>query len=251
MDDQSRSPGGDIARRAFDTIAPIQKMQSLDELNFVVQDSFRTLGIDVWVGFDSVRVDGSAGVRVLFGNSHDAWQQHYKENGIDQHEAMIRVLLTNNQPFFWSDVNARTALSAAEHRVMNEAADLRLREGFVTPIHNLDGSITAILLTGDCVERDNPDVRAPAHLILMYFGSVGRQLTRFDHAHRLAVKLSQRQLDCLRWVWEGKSAADIDQILGISAYTVQDRIGAACAKLGVRTRVQAITGAAVRGLFDL
>ena len=41
MDDQSRSPSGDIARRAFDTVAAIQKVHSLDELNLVVEDSFR------------------------------------------------------------------------------------------------------------------------------------------------------------------------------------------------------------------
>ena len=252
MDDQSRSPSGDIARRAFDTVAAIQRVHSLDELNLVVQDSFRSLGFDVWVGFDSVRIGGAPDVRILFGHTHESWEQHYKENGFDQHDAMIRASLTNNQPFFWSDVTARTTLSAPERRVMNEASDFRLREGFVTPMHNLDGSITAILLTGDCVEKDNPDVRAAAHLISMYFASVGRQLMHLKDVNaRPAVKLSQRQLDCLRWVREGKSAADIGQILGISAYTVQDHISAACAKLGVRTRVQAVAEAAVRGLFEL
>jgi len=252
MDESGRAPSGDIARRAFDTVAAIQRVHSLDELNLVVQDSFRALGFDVWVGFDSVRVDGAADVRILFGHTHEAWEQHYKDNGFDQHDAMIRASLSTNQPFFWSDVTARASLTAAERRVMNEASDFRLREGFVTPMHNLDGSITAILLTGDAVEKENPDVRAAAHLISMYFASVGRQLSRTNEVRPVApVRLSQRQLDCLRWVREGKSAADIGQILGISAYTVQDHISAACAKLGVRTRVQAIAEAAVRGLLEL
>lgn len=252
VDETGRSPSGDIARRAFDTVAAIQKVHSLDELNLVVRDSFRALGFDVWVGFDSVRIDGVPDVRVLFGHTHDDWERHYKDNGFDKHDAMIRASLSANQPFFWSDVTARTSLTLAERRVMNEASDFRLREGFVTPMHNLDGSITAILLTGETVEKDNPDVRAAAHLISMYFASVGRELSRADETHaRPPVKLSQRQLDCLRWVREGKSAADIGQILGISGYTVQDHISAACAKLGVRTRVQAIAEAAIRGLLEL
>ena len=97
MDDQSRSPSGDIARRAFDTVAAIQKVHSLDELNRVVEDSFRALGFDVWVGFDSVRIDGAPDVRVLFGHTHDSWEQHYKENGFDQHDAMIRASLTTSR----------------------------------------------------------------------------------------------------------------------------------------------------------
>lgn len=252
MDDAGRQPSGDIARRAFDTVAAIQRVHSLEELNLVVQDSFRALGFDVWVGFDSVRVDGAADVRILFGHTHEGWEQHYKDNGFDQHDAMIRASLSTNQPFFWSDVTARNTLTTQEKRVMNEASAFRLREGFVTPMHNLDGSITAILLTGDAVEKENPDVRAAAHLISMYFASVGRQLTSASVLRAQApVRLSQRQLDCLRWVREGKSAADIGQILGISTHTVQDHISAACQKLGVRTRVQAVAEAAVRGLLEL
>lgn len=61
--------------------------------------------------------------------------------------------------------------------------------------------------------------------------------------------LSKRQVECLLWAREGKSSTDIGAILGISPRTVDDHLAAACAKLGVRTRTQAVAEAMRRGLL--
>ena len=61
--------------------------------------------------------------------------------------------------------------------------------------------------------------------------------------------ITSRQLECLRWAGEGKSASDIGIILGISARTVEGHIARTCALLGVRTRIQAVVLAKDLGLF--
>ena len=61
--------------------------------------------------------------------------------------------------------------------------------------------------------------------------------------------ISARQLQCLAWAQEGKSAGDIGQILGISGRTVEGHLSRACAALGVRTRVQAVVRARELGLL--
>ena len=63
--------------------------------------------------------------------------------------------------------------------------------------------------------------------------------------------LTPRQRECLLWVRMGKSSSDIGDLLGLSAETVNDHIAAACQRLGVRTRVQAVAEAAVHGFIDL
>jgi DNA-binding CsgD family transcriptional regulator len=62
-------------------------------------------------------------------------------------------------------------------------------------------------------------------------------------------KLSARQLECLAWAQEGKSAGDIGQIIGISGRTVEGHLAKACEALGVRTRVQAVVRARELGLL--
>jgi DNA-binding CsgD family transcriptional regulator len=64
------------------------------------------------------------------------------------------------------------------------------------------------------------------------------------------LRLSRRQIECLKWTRHGKSSTDIGDILGISSDTVDEHLAGACARLGVRTRVQAAVEAVLMGLLD-
>jgi DNA-binding CsgD family transcriptional regulator len=57
---------------------------------------------------------------------------------------------------------------------------------------------------------------------------------------RLPEPLSPRQLECLRQIAAGETSGRIAASLGISHRTVDHYVALACAKLGVRTRAQAV-----------
>lgn len=63
---------------------------------------------------------------------------------------------------------------------------------------------------------------------------------RFDEQ---AEALTDRQLECLRWISRGKSSTDIGAILGISGRTVDYHVAIICDRLAVRTRMQAVARA--------
>lgn len=62
--------------------------------------------------------------------------------------------------------------------------------------------------------------------------------------------LSPRELECLVWVSRGKSSGDIGSILGLSPRTVDSYLEKVCAKLRVRTRIEAVAVAIRTGMFD-
>jgi len=62
--------------------------------------------------------------------------------------------------------------------------------------------------------------------------------------------LAPRQVECLKWVQAGKSSFAIGAILGISPHTVDDYLAKACTRLGVSTRVQAVSKAIKLGLLS-
>lgn len=68
--------------------------------------------------------------------------------------------------------------------------------------------------------------------------------------NRPALVLSGRETECLLWVSRGKSSADIGQIVGLSPRTVDSYIEKACAKLGVRTRIEAVAVGVRTGIID-
>ncbi|WP_338076487.1 helix-turn-helix transcriptional regulator [Bradyrhizobium yuanmingense] len=51
---------------------------------------------------------------------------------------------------------------------------------------------------------------------------------------------SKREISCMRWVAEGKSAWEIGMILGISENTVNFHVKNAMRKLGATGRIQAV-----------
>lgn len=59
--------------------------------------------------------------------------------------------------------------------------------------------------------------------------------------------LTDRQLECLHWISLGKSSTDVGLILRISGRTVDYHVNAICERLGVRTRMQAVTQAVKQG----
>ena len=52
--------------------------------------------------------------------------------------------------------------------------------------------------------------------------------------------LSARQIECLLRISRGETSAEIAVALGLSRHTVDHYIGGACAKLGAKTRAQAV-----------
>lgn len=68
--------------------------------------------------------------------------------------------------------------------------------------------------------------------------------------HLPLVSLSRRERECLYWASEGKSSADIGQILGVSARTVDSYLEKACAKFGVRTRIESVAVAVRAGILQ-
>jgi LuxR family quorum-sensing system transcriptional regulator CciR len=83
--------------------------------------------------------------------------------------------------------------------------------------------------------------------------STGTELAMEPSRHaerRPATPLSGREAECLLWVSRGKSSADIGQIVGLSPRTVDSYLEKACAKLGVRTRIEAVAVGVRTGVID-
>lgn len=75
-------------------------------------------------------------------------------------------------------------------------------------------------------------------------------LSPVEPASRLDTRhITDRQLECLAWVQQGKSASDIGGILGLSGRTVEKHIIKVCGHLGVKTRIQAVVRARELGLI--
>lgn len=148
-------------------------------------------------------------------------------------------------PFLWSELARLGPLSAAQRKVLAEAAACGLAEGFTVPVAApglTAGSCSYALAPG----RPLPRSELPA---AHYLGCIG-----FEAARRILApvpsppstpRLSKRQLECVTLAAQGKSDWDIARLLGIARHTVHQHMEAAKRRYGVASRAQLV----VRALF--
>jgi hypothetical protein len=116
--------------------------------------------------------------------------------------SVIGEALATSEPFEWGYEFSSRPLSKAQHALLDEAAQFKIRCGFTVPVHDPRGPIAAVTFAAD--ER-----RAVFRSGLEHNKHVLQLMAMYCHAHappRLTpdrvvdgVALSPRQFDCLEW----------------------------------------------------
>ncbi|MDA9545609.1 transcriptional regulator [Bradyrhizobium sp. CCBAU 45321] len=170
------------------------------------------------------------------------WTAHYLRCRYQSIDPVIRQVLQTPEPFHWGvDFPLRVA-STAERQLLEEAAYFGIRFGFTVPIYDGEDPVAALTFAAD-QKRSQFDKFVDTHaralqLLAMYFHAhVSRKFA--NERIFAATRLSPREVECLEWASQGKSAWEIGCILGISRNTVTSYLENAKEKLGVRTVVQA------------
>ena len=241
-------PHSELARRAFDTVAGLQAVSSLADLEDVAQPAFRGLGFPYFATARFFRRDKTPDTAVLFGSFHAGWAKRYSSRNYAGGSQIARRMLESSAPYAWNDVLKTVDPDPVQTRIWLEARDFGVKDGYFTPLRASDGSYIAVALGGDSPDLADPMVRTAAQVVSSFYASAGLTLLRHGPGRRPV--LTERQRECLCWVRQGKSSPAIAEILGVSADTVDEHIAQACRRLGVRTRVQAVVEACLAGLID-
>ncbi len=77
----------------------------------------------------------------------------------------------------------------------------------------------------------------------MLAGYVASHKIKADVRHDRECELTERELECLFWIAEGKTSDEIAVILGISRNTINNYITSVMRKTATRTRSEAIAHA--------
>lgn len=187
---------------------------------------------------------------VLISNYPTIWTTHYVQMRYERLDPVIVQALREPEPFQWGLGFGPVENSAAGQQVFEEAARFGIRCGFTIPVHDTTGAIAAITFAADArrssFERVVERHAGVLQLMAMYFHAhASRKLPSRRKID--GILLSPREIECLKWAAEGKSAWDTSRILGISRHTVTFHLDNARAKLGVRSTVQAVARLVVSG----
>lgn len=180
------------------------------------------------------------------------WTAHYLRKHYERMDPVIRQALVSSRPFEWGLEQEPHSHSELQRQLLDEASQFGIRCGFTVPIHDGHGPIAAVTFAADVQQvadfrRRIERYEKVLQLVAMYFHAHVRR--KLGPGRKIdGIQLSQRELECLEWAAQGKSAWEIGRILGISRHTAASYLDNAKEKLGVRTLVQAaIRLAAAKG----
>jgi len=171
------------------------------------------------------------------------WTDHYLQQSYARLDPVIIEALATPEPFEWGREFLGKGLSKPQHRLLDEAAQFGIRCGFTIPIHDPRGPVAAVTFATEerratfqrCIEQH----RRVLQLMAMYFHAHARRRLTLNRVVD-GVALSPRELECLEWAAQGKSAWEIGRLLNISRRTAAFHLDNTKTKFGVRTICQAV-----------
>ncbi|KQT62242.1 MULTISPECIES: helix-turn-helix transcriptional regulator [unclassified Aureimonas] len=170
------------------------------------------------------------------------WVEHYKARRFVDIDPAIRNGFIQMLPFDWGQFsNGEAKLK----RFFGEASEFGIgKRGLTIPLRGRRGERALFSITSDLSAAAWEEMRVlymrDFQVLAMLFHEM---VLRLQHAEQDDIVLSSREVECLIWTAEGKSAEDCATILNLSDRTVRAYLENARKKLNVVTTTQAVAKA--------
>lgn len=255
-------PSADMVARIADALAltPAQRNAMLLAAGFAPRASSAAAAVDIAARFLSALgiahfmtgtlrrgIHGWEVGRDADGRPAIGWLRHNEANGYRNHDYLIRATAAASAGFFWSDI-PRAMLSPLQRRILDEARDFQIADGFVMPVQMGDGSVRALSSWAGPIDTDLATRTA--------VGLVSTAL--LDQLARLAaptlpvndpVRLDPADRDMLAFFAAGYSIVGIGQRLALAEKEVERRLRGVAVLMGCSTPAMAACRATALNLI--
>nr|WP_226820020.1 autoinducer binding domain-containing protein [Acidithiobacillus ferrooxidans] len=184
----------------------------------------------------------------LFSNYPAVWQARYQAQEYQAIDPTVRHAMRSPSPVVWSD-----DLFAPARELWEEARSFGLRAGLAHTCRDAGGMGGMLTLARAGETVTTAEWQAKACHILWLVQAVHLSMIRVIAPKlqpEIAVQLSRREVEVLRWTGEGKTSGEIANILNITERTVNFHISKAMAKLNAVNKTAAVLQAAMLGLLS-
>jgi LuxR family quorum sensing-dependent transcriptional regulator len=230
-----------VANAMFDFITESARARDNNEVLACLNTAAKSFGMDCYaisgIPLPSERIDPY----FMLNAWPDGWFERYVQQNYVHVDPVIYRTKMSSEAFVWSEALAGKPVSRAAKRVMNEATEFGMFDGYSVPLHSV-GGFQAIVTFGARKVELSAEQRGALHIISIYAHNRLRSFLD-DGSERNAAavaKVTPREREVILWCAAGKTNWEIGQILGISEKTVQHEIASASRKLNSVNRAQLI-----------
>jgi LuxR family transcriptional regulator len=187
-------------------------------------------------------------------NYPHGWDRHWWSR-FCTHAPYFHACFEGDLVVDWLDVQHDDRLTAVQRECCRYLEDHQLSRGLTVPIHLPRGQFAFVSAVVDLSDDERWKQLKAASADLLFL------IAHHFHYHVAerfgspfppvgTVRLTKRERECLQWIAEGKTSADIGRILGRSEETVRLHVKSAMRKLGASSRAQAVFAALSAGAIS-
>ena len=229
---------------AFEAIHALQACKTSKDLHETFMRFISNFGFTHYVISEIPPIGFKPEPHVLIQNWPDAWYHHYIEKGHYDHDPVVRNIENTMQPQRWRDIVHSKQYTPRQKRVMLDAAEFGLNDGYMIPIYGASHLLNCVSLSGEQLELPPPAPDA-LHMVSMYAHEASRTVLEaaMPRVKKKDIKLTRREREILKWVAKGKTDAEIAVICNISHKTAGHHVSSAIHKMDAVNRAQAVAHA--------
>jgi DNA-binding CsgD family transcriptional regulator len=212
-----------------------------------VEEAALALGFEhVAYGFQSLTPFSRPKI-TLFNNYPVSWRERYAQAGYLQVDPTVAQGRRSQEPIIWTD-----QVFADAKGLWDEARAHGLTVGWAQSSLDVFGAGGMLTLSRSCESLSLQELGAKQQKMRWLVQVAHLAFSRLLRCNQsnASHKLSNRELDVLKWSADGKSAQDIAAILNISKNTVDFHIRNSVTKLQVPNKTAAVVRAALLGLLN-
>lgn len=236
-----------------DLMSTIEGIQHQTTVNAILDIMNRAIGN---YGFERFIVSGlpdpGMDVRpfVLLSGWKDEWYERYTGMGYVHLDPVARHCFSTALPFDWSEAPYDRENDGPARRVMEEARDFGMDEGFCVPVHMEGGMQGVVSLVGNPGHLDERG-RFELHMLSLYAHGRLRYLNGPAARPKGRRIITPREAEILKWAAAGKTASEIAEITGLTPRTINQHCENAQKRMGTSNRLHTVVEAIRHKLITL
>lgn len=169
------------------------------------------------------------------------WLDRYRDQAYFWHDPVSLHSFLQVRPFSWQEARKSHRRTRVSLQLASEASSLGLVDGIGFPMGDPACVQAVVSLAADRPVDLDLLSREMLHLVCIH--AELRAVEIFDNTPAIFGRIGEREREILKWIANGKTMADVAQILNISERTVREHVDHARSALNATTPTHAVAKA--------
>lgn len=186
---------------------------------------------------------------IMLNNYPEAWQKRYVKQQYVRVDPTVQHCMLSLQPLVWSSQSANTQ---SQKDFWEEAGSYGLNIGWAQSSRDFIGTRGMLTLARSADQLSEKEQKAQYTNMFWLSQTVHSSIAKIVNETEFAqfnLYLTNREKEVLRWTAEGKTSAEIAQILGVAERTINFHLGNSMQKLNVNNKISAAIRAVMLGIL--